>query len=277
MNYILNKVDGFDPFSKIGVAVDKDGKEIVKSDGKPLKYMSTAAKIEWFRRVYPRGCFTTRAINVGNVDDGIIVRFQAEVYFDVNDTRPVSTWQHQEIVYDHSDWNKAVSKVQTVALGKALSRAGFGCEIENMLDLNSDEETLEFEAEPETKPKKKGRPKKVQKELSKESSDNTELTEIEALIDSIETTIAEEKSEEESVEEPKKDSETDKELEVAYNTIIKCLDGAAPAIARFDGMTIKETLSFRPNICQSICSNEKVKMTVSEEVRAAADYIVNHG
>lgn len=127
MNYALNKVEGFDPLKYIEEARDSRGQVLLDKEGKPLRYLSTAAKITWFRMVYPDGILSVES--VPGLEDGLgtPIKFKADVYKENNVL--LSSWQHQETAFDLQDIDMLISKVQTVALGKALSKAGFGCEI----------------------------------------------------------------------------------------------------------------------------------------------------
>lgn len=127
MNYSLNKVEGFNPEEFIEDAKDRNGDVVIKeATKKPLRYLSTDGKILWFRLANPEGRFVLERIPEENPR---CVHYSAEVYLERNDELPIAKWEHQETIYDDEMVDKTVSRVQTIALGKALSKAGFGCEI----------------------------------------------------------------------------------------------------------------------------------------------------
>ena len=165
MKYKMNKVEGFNPYDHVETAKDRHGNDIVKSDGKPLQYLTTAAKVYWFRLVHPNGILKTTPVKTPEQEYGALVSFKASVFFAPGEL--AAEWTHQESVWDLADLDNAVSKVQTIAMGKALSKAGFGCEIELELGAISEGETQEDpvsepvpESVNEPPKKKRGRPKK---------------------------------------------------------------------------------------------------------------------
>lgn len=127
MNYSLNKIEGFNPEEFIEDAKDRNGDVVIKeSTKKPLRYLSTDGKILWFRLANPEGRFILERIPEENPR---CVHYSAEIYLERNDELPIAKLEHQETIYDDEMVDKTVSRVQTIALGKALSKAGFGCEI----------------------------------------------------------------------------------------------------------------------------------------------------
>lgn len=152
---LLNKVDGFNPEEWLEAARDAQGLYILGADKKPLRYMRTDAKILWFRLLCPRGRLISERIPS---DSPSIVCFRASVYLDLSDPAPVSTTEYQRSWREHcGDFDAFVAATQTIALGKALSRAGFGCELDAMYNMDRDdvevsEETGETASVPQDGP-----------------------------------------------------------------------------------------------------------------------------
>ena len=172
MNYCLNKVEGFNPEEFIEDAKDRNGDVVIKeATKKPLRYLSTDGKILWFRLANPEGRFVLERIPEENPR---CVHYSAEVYLERNDELPIAKWEHQETIYDDEMVDKTVSRVQTIALGKALSKAGFGCEIEAKLNLETEEEivTLNEEETASTAPT----PKITENEISRRSTGRSRRT-----------------------------------------------------------------------------------------------------
>lgn len=125
---MLNKVEGFNPFDYVKESFDCYGDPVIGANGEQKKYLPTAAKIFWFRLLYPNGRFRITRIENGNP---YVAIFNAEVFADKNDEHPISTWEYGVVASkdDAGSFTSSIQAAETVALGKALSRAGFGCEI----------------------------------------------------------------------------------------------------------------------------------------------------
>ncbi|MBR5356635.1 MAG: hypothetical protein IK121_06925, partial [Lachnospiraceae bacterium] len=136
-NYTLNYVAGFDPFQYVEQAVSKEGEYLFQNDGSPLQYMTTEAKKMWFRMKNPSGAIVSRR---ETMDNPATVRYRVEVFEHKDDVNPIVSWEHQETAKGVEDFDMLCSKVQTIALGKALSAAGFGAEIEAILHLKTEGE-----------------------------------------------------------------------------------------------------------------------------------------
>lgn len=126
--YLLNKIEGFNPFDYVKESFDCYGDPVIGANGEQKKYLPTAAKIFWFRLLYPNGRFRITRIENGNP---YVAIFNAEVFADKNDEHPISTWEYGVVASkdDAGSFTNSIQAAETVALGKALSRAGFGCEI----------------------------------------------------------------------------------------------------------------------------------------------------
>ena len=268
--YSLNKVEGFNPYDHIEVAKDRRGQEIIKADGKPLEYISTAAKILWFRKVYPKGILITEQIDTPEQEFGQVVSFRASVLAD-NDTL-LAEWTHQETVWDIAETDNIVSKVQTIALGKALSKAGFGCEIELALGAVSEGETPEPEKDvPVESPKKKrGRPKK--EESKEESSDNL-ASEVESLLAEVEAAVAEELPVAEEVAPEKEDGSA---IEKLLEMELEVTDKAPINIKKMAGTKLKDILADHKDFGALVKTRPNIRNAVSEECAKALIYIEDH-
>ena len=142
--YIMNVVEGFNPYDYVEDALDSEGNPIVLSNGENLRYISTDAKKLWFLMKCPQGRIHVQRMEEKNP---ATVRYSASVFTDAKDESPKATWEYQ-LTCSGEDFDQMASKVQTVALGKALSLAGFGCEIELAL-----KQSVEIEKKtPEKKP-----------------------------------------------------------------------------------------------------------------------------
>lgn len=128
-DYKMNKVEGFNPTDYLVPAYNEQGEPYYKNGtDEPLMYIPTDVKIYWFRMVYPNGAIRTEVLKSESDEVISYFRVKASIYFDVNEP-PAAEWIHQESVWDIANYTAKISKAQTMAIGKALSKAGFGCEI----------------------------------------------------------------------------------------------------------------------------------------------------
>lgn len=255
--YSMNKVDGFNPFDYLETALDRTGEPILKKDGTELKYLSTAAKSFWFRKVHPEGRISVEPVETKEVDTlGVLVCYRARVFFNVKDEAPAAEWEHQETCWDIADLDKAVSRCQTIALGKALSKAGFGCEVELLLNIGSEGENPETEKEP---------PKAIK--LKKPVVKNEEVTseEIDDLLRNID-----------SLEEKADEEEQTDYLDEALKTVLKCTDSAPVNIKKLEGQTLEEIMAAYPTFINMVNTKKNVREAVTEEVRLAAKFIAEN-
>lgn len=274
--YTMNKVEGFDPYAHVENSHNRRGEDILKKDGTPLKYLGTAAKVVWFRKVCPRGAIIVSSIDTPAQDFGTIVKYKAEIWLDIADPKPVAEWQHQETVWDVAEMDNIVSKVQTIVVGKALSKAGFGCEIEFELGAVSEGETsVETtpteapEVIPEAPKKKRGRPKKEETAVVEEETKDF-LKEAEDLLKNTEVP---KKAEPEP--ETKEESKEDK-LNEALAVKLVCTDVATVNIRKFEGQSLKDIISQYPNFCTLVKTRPNIRDGLSNECVEAAIYIADH-
>lgn len=290
-NYMLNKVEGFNPFDFVKESFDCYGDPVIGSNGEQKKYLPTAAKIFWFRLLYPNGRFRITRIENGNP---YVAIFNAEVFADKNDEHPISTWEYGVVASkdDAGSFTSSIQAAETVALGKALSRAGFGCEIEMLLDIDPDEP-----APKEDKPEPKKRAKSSKKEEKVEVKDEAPATEEpqqisdDEIADLMEAAckdaeIEEPKTEEKAEEEPKeipvdetpKANEEAKEesaeesvmtLEEALATPIKASKNAGVKIANLEGKTLGEAISDYAGFEETLLRPNMAKQVTPEVVEAA--------
>ena len=288
MNYCLNKVEGFNPEEFIEDAKDSNGDVVIKeATKKPLRYLSTDGKILWFRLANPEGRFVLERIPEENPR---CVHYTAEVDLERNDELPVAKWEHEGPIYDDEMVDKTVSRVQTIALGKALSKAGFGCEIEAKLNLETEEEIVTLNEEeavpaaPTPKITENKMPDKVNtaeftqtnmldlaKSLLEEDSKETEVTKA---ADSSSEEEKEEKSSEEAPEEAE-EQETMTE-EIAMETIVQLKEGAAESLQKHNGQKIKDILKEYPSFCSIVKRSERVQKSMNEAAVKAAVFIADH-
>ena len=248
MEYTLNYVRGFDPEKYIEDALDRLGIPIMLEDGEtPLRYMSTEGKKLWFRMVYPNGAIiTTREERI----NPLCIAYRADIYLDKEDAMPVASWEHQETTASTESADNLVSKIQTIAVGKALSAAGFGAEIEALLHLKAEGEIPE---KPVEEPKKRGRKK---------------------------AKVEEPKVEKPKVEEPKDETPEDEDIfdEVSdtdpLDVVIQPTGHTkASRIKRLVGKTFKEALEMDKDIASFILKPGN-KIQVTEDTLEAAKKVI---
>lgn len=253
--YNLNKVEGFNPYDYIETATDNNGETIISvRTGNPLQYISTDAKTLWLKKVYPNSSIIPTKVTIDKVDEIYIIRAAVEIRREIGED-PVSAFEHAITVYDTDDIGTAVSKCQTIATGKALSKAGFGCEIELALGMIVEGEDPKEEA---PKPKKE-KPAKKAKEAKAEIAEEDEG------IDDILDLLSEDAGEEESEEEEKED---------LLEKVLKISKDASANLEPFDGLTFKEALEKNAKIVEMIVKNKRVRIGFSEETIADAEEIL---
>ena len=288
---MLNKVEGFNPFDYVKESFDCYGDPVIGVNGEQKKYLPTAAKIFWFRLLYPNGRFRITRIENGNP---YVAIFNAEVFADKNDEHPISTWEYGVVASkdDAGSFTSSIQAAETVALGKALSRAGFGCEIEMLLDIDPDEPApKEDKAEPKKRAKSSKKAEKTEvkdeapaKEEPQQISDDeiADLMEAACKDAEVEELKVEEKAEEEPKEipvdeTPKADEEAKEEsaeesgmtLEEALATPIKASKNAGVKIANFEGKTLGEAISDYAGFEETLLRPNMAKQVTPEVVEAA--------
>lgn len=290
-SYMLNKVEGFNPFDYIKESFDCYGDPVIGANGEQKKYLPTAAKIFWFRLLYPNGRFRITRIENGNP---YVAIFNAEVFADKNDEHPISTWEYGVVASkdDAGSFTSSIQAAETVALGKALSRAGFGCEIEMLLDIDPDEPApKEDKPEPKKRAKSSKKTEKTEvkngtpvKEEPQQISDDeiADLMEMACEDAKVEEPKVEEKAEEEPKESPvdetsdaseeakeKPTEESGMTLEGALATPIKASKNAGVKIANLEGKTLGEAIADYAGFEETLLRPNMVKQVTPEVVEAA--------
>ena len=290
-SYMLNKVEGFNPFDYVKESFDCYGDPVIGANGEQKKYLPTAAKIFWFRLLYPNGRFRITRIENGNP---YVAIFNAEVFADKNDEHPISTWEYGVVASkdDAGSFTSSIQAAETVALGKALSRAGFGCEIEMLLDIDPDEPAPK-EDKPEPKKRVKSSKKAEKAEVKDEAPAKEEPQQIsdDEIADLMEAAckdaeVEEPKTEEKAEEEPKEipvdetpkaDEEAKEEsaeesgmtLEEALATPIKASKNAGVKIANLEGKTLGEAIADYAGFEETLLRPNMAKQVTPEVVEAA--------
>ena len=289
--YLLNKVEGFNPFDYVKESFDCYGDPVIGANGEQKKYLPTAAKIFWFRLLYPNGRFRITRIENGNP---YVAIFNAEVFADKNDEHPISTWEYGVVASkdDAGSFTSSIQAAETVALGKALSRAGFGCEIEMLLDIDPDEPApKEDKPEPKKRAKSSKKTKKAEvkdeapvKEEAQQISDDEIADLMEAACKDVE--VEEPKTEEKAEEEPKESpvdetpeaneeakeesaDESGMTLEEALATPIKASKNAGVKIANLEGKTLGEAIADYAGFEETLLRPNMAKQVTPEVVEAA--------
>lgn len=287
---MLNKVEGFNPFDFVKESFDCYGDPVIGANGEQKKYLPTAAKIFWFRLLYPNGRFRITRIENGNP---YVAIFNAEVFANKDDEHPISTWEYGVVASkdDAGSFTSSIQAAETVALGKALSRAGFGCEIEMLLDIDPDEPAPK---EDKAEPKKRAKSSKKEKVEVKDETPAKEETqqisddEIADLMEAackdaeveepkveekpkeapiVETSDASEEAKEEPTEESTEESEMT--LEEALTTPIKASKNAGVKIANLEGKTLGEAIEDYAGFEETLLRPNMAKQVTAEVVEAA--------
>lgn len=116
----LNRVPGFDPTKFLREATGPDGKKVLYLD---LKY-----KKLWFRLFYPKGRIKKTPLTINEQ----IAVIEAKVYFDKNDTEPVTSFMAQRNATERTG-SLYVQEAQDAAENQALNDAGFGIQFCDIL------------------------------------------------------------------------------------------------------------------------------------------------
>lgn len=270
--YELNKVEGFNPYDYVEPMTTRKGDPILKKDGTQLEYLKSLAKVVWFRKVKPEGSLPIVSVeDIPLGDDFKIIRVIVSVYGHVNDALPLADGTAQETIWDSADYDTALNRVVTIARGRALKDAGFGCEIELELGAVSEGESSENIAPAETpsqeviEKKKRGRPKKAE---TPEVSEETVEADVASMLSAIE--------EASKPEEPEATPVDDEEMKKALATKLECTDSAPLNIRKFEGKTLEEIMNEHENFCTLVKTRPNIKKAVSEETLKAATYIADH-
>lgn len=147
--YLLHKIDGFNPYDHLEVAVDQaTGEEILSLTGEKLFFLPARMQETWFRLKHPDGKITLEQIESPHDK----VKFCARIYQDKKDSTDeyVAEAYAEKTVYADAAFPPFES-CQTVAVARALTMAGFGCEIKAFVagetskqgDVNAQQKTPE--------------------------------------------------------------------------------------------------------------------------------------
>lgn len=129
----LNVVRDFNPYDFLEPAVDwATGEPITDPEsGEVKKYLPVRAQQTWFRLLYPEGKIVLKEIPT---EEFGWVKFSAEVYADKNDPEGsflaiayAERFKIQDPAYP------VFETCQTAAVGRALTIAGFGCELKTFV------------------------------------------------------------------------------------------------------------------------------------------------
>lgn len=297
---LINQVEGFNPLDYLETATDSDGRPWITDAGEEIKFLPADVKNTWFWAKHPNGAvYVSRVPN----NEGTI-RYHAEVWFDINAPRHNAEADYELLVpaaLSSDGYGRLSSKCQTLAVSKALEKAGFGCEI-NMIYRQFDEEPAEKSTEKATKKAEKASEKKEKKqekvpEKAPEAEPNTaapvsseadpDVSDddfINGLLDDAnEEKVVQTESEPvpepepepepvlaepETVPEPAK-SPSGMSMTDALNTVITLTDKAKFGMLKFADMTIKEALDDMPDFC-AVIVRETVRDQVTPETLEAA-------
>lgn len=126
-NYYINQVEGFNPFARIKPATDfVTGEAKLDENGEPEVYLPFKEQLTWFRLKYPTGKIAVDLVEVPPER----VCFRSRVYADRND--PVDCFLAEGYGERYRSTDAAfppVATAQSQAISKALTNAGFGCEV----------------------------------------------------------------------------------------------------------------------------------------------------
>ena len=281
----MNKVEGFDPKSRMVIATDSEGRPWLDENGEPHQYLPTNVKVLWFRKLYPEGRFVTQRIE----SDWGTIRYRAAVYLREDSQYPVSVAEYETLrptQLSADGFATACQSCQTKALGKALTRAGFGCEFEFTPDEPEPEPVITEKADEPKKGKAKAKkkdtpttePEDVQEKPEPEPESEPESKEgnIDEFIDSLlsdDDAGEEDEAAHEAEEAAEADSEPDFGMQDALDTVVELTDKANFAMLRFEGKTIREIIKNNPDFCELVL-RPNVGEQVTDEVIKAASVIV---
>lgn len=284
----LNKVEGFDPKSRMVIATDSEGRPWLDENGEPHQYLPTNVKVLWFRKLYPEGRFVTQRIE----SDWGTIRYRAAVYLREDSQYPVSVAEYETLrpaQLSPDSFATACQSCQTKALGKALTRAGFGCEFEFTPDEPEPEPVITEKPDEPKKGKAKAKkkdlpttePEDVQEKPEPESESVSESKEGN-IDDFVESLLSEDSSEEGEQEDADVDAEAeeaeadpapDLSMQDALDTVVELTDKANFAMLRFEGKTIREVMKNNSDFCELVL-RPNVGEQVTDEVVKAASVIV---
>jgi hypothetical protein len=125
--YLLNKVDGFNPYNHLEPATDQaTGEELTGLDGEKMFFLPARMQETWFRLKNPSGRISLEQIDAPHD----CVKFRARVYEDKKDGENeyiAEALAEKAVIKDAAF--PPFESCQTIAIARALTIAGFGCEI----------------------------------------------------------------------------------------------------------------------------------------------------
>lgn len=123
--YDLHKVPGFDPLKYLRKAVNEKGEPVMRLE---LRYQRL-----WFRLACPQG---RMLLNPLRLTDQLAI-FEAKVFFRPDDNAPASSFTANRSAKETPDYIRAA---QDEALKMALDNAGFGIQLYDVIQTDSDGE-----------------------------------------------------------------------------------------------------------------------------------------
>lgn len=131
--YSLNKVEGFNPYDYlVGETAE---------DGRVIKSLPTSAKTFWFKMVYPKGRIMLIPFRPEKSFEGTkIYGFEVRIFKDTGETL-LANWHETLTIKEKQHCDNQINALSEKALDRALTIAGFGCEIEANLSFPSYEIT----------------------------------------------------------------------------------------------------------------------------------------
>lgn len=291
-DYTINKVDGFNPYEHLKDSMNAFGNPTVNENGEVLQYLPVSVKISWFRRVYPLGKFELE--DISNPSNPLDCTYCAKVYADRNDPEGafLSSWIYS-VCLTTTDTPEALTTkkqmAESIALSKALSRAGFGAEIEMFSSMSDDEQSPVITKRPENaskekenkdpNEKKKSKQKKsksdeASKTESKTDESKLDISELDDLLDlAFDEDSSQEKQKDFAVEEDSTFEEN--ELENALKTKLVLSEKTNNLLVSLEGSTLEEILEDIPDFCM-VLLRENIKKQVNSDIVEAAKVVLQH-
>lgn len=290
-DYTINKVDGFNPYEHLKDSMNAFGNPTVNENGEVLQYLPVSVKISWFRRVYPLGKFELE--DISNPSNPLDCTYCAKVYADRNDPEGafLSSWIYS-VCLTTTDTPEALTTkkqmAESIALSKALSRAGFGAEIEMFSCMSDDQspivtkESENVSKEKENKSsgeekkskQRKNKNSKTPKDESKTDESKLDVSEIDDLLDLVFDESSNQEKQEDLTTEKNLTSEED-ELENALKTKLVLSERSNTLLVSLEGSTLEEILEDIPDFCM-VLLRENIKKQVAPDIVEAAKVILQH-
>lgn len=279
---------------KLLVLRDSDGIPVINEEGQPIYYLPTNAKVTWFRSEFPKGRISVERQPVFNP---LTVCYKVEVYFDHADDHPGIAWEHQLTAPATEYFDSTAARCETIALGKALSNLGFGCDLEAEMNMPIEGDNFipqdpnptpkpEPETSPEPEKPRRGRKKKApaEPEAEEQVPGQTDMDGILAMLNAAEeasmaAVTAEPEPEPAPEPEPEPEPKVDEAaeaLEKAYATVLKTTDQARTETMVLEGMTLREILASKQPGFEKILLRPNVAVQLDNETVEALKIISNN-